>query len=82
MKTTILSCLFRGLQVRWHLNTAPPQSNGNILFATDALSPGNHTITLTAEDETEETCNASIQLSVGTHPAIIGMNQPIFLCTP
>lgn len=57
------------------LNTLPPQSNGSILFATNSLSPGNHTITLTAEDETEETCNASIQLSVGTHPAII-WNEP------
>ena len=64
------------LQVEWLsdqdgvFNTTPANTMGELNFIYDALSIGNHTITLRTEDENGAFCTDTIVLSIGTPPAI------------
>ena len=58
------------IQITWEsgtdgvLNVDSPDAEGNVYFATDALTPGNHVITLTATDTQGLSSSVSMRLEV------------------
>ena len=52
------------------INTTAPNSNGEVAFVYDALSMGNHTITLKVTDEVGGLCSDTVLLSIGTPPTL------------
>ena len=70
------------LSVTWEsdkdglLGESNPNSAGDVVFATAALSVDTHVITLSVADEMGETCSDFIVYSVGT-PASISLSAPI-----
>jgi len=47
-----------------------PDSDGSIVFATGALTPGTHVVSMEVMDEVEATCTRSIVLEVGGPPTV------------
>ena len=58
------------------INTTAPNSDGEVAFVYDALTMGNHTITLSVADEVGGLCTDTVLLSVGTPPTLT-INQPL-----
>ena len=64
------------LNVSWEsdvdgvINTTAPNSDGEVAFVYDALSMGNHTITLRVTDEVGGLCSDTVLLSIGTPPTL------------
>ena len=64
------------LQVVWSSNvdgefeTSSPNSSGELIFVTNALSVGSHTITLTVTDEVGASCSDTMLLAIGTAPVL------------
>lgn len=66
------------LKVLWEsdvdgeLDTAPPDSDGTVYYATNGLTGGPHAITLTVTDEDDVSASASIGITVGQGNQTIG----------
>ena len=64
------------LDVIWSSNldgefeVSSPNSSGELIFVSNALSVGSHTITLTVTDEVEASCSDTMLLAVGTPPVL------------
>ena len=64
------------LQISWTsdidgvFNTTAPSTDGDLTVVYDALSIGNHIITLKVEDEVGGLCSDTVSLAVGTPPTL------------
>lgn len=58
------------------LSASSPDSSGNVVFSTSALTSGTHTISMNVADELGETCSQLIQYTVSTPPTIV-VNTPM-----
>ena len=56
------------------INTTAPNSDGEVAFVYDALSMGNHTVTLKVTDEVGGICSDTVLLSIGTPPTLTMIN--------
>lgn len=66
------------LKVLWEsnidgeLDSAPPDSDGTVYYATNALTGGQHAITLTVTDQDDVSASASIGITVGQGNTTVG----------